>query len=613
MDQLNQRQIGLFKLLISDNSYKPIKEFAEKLQVSNKTISSDLKEIQLTIQETGVTIKKKTGCGIKLAYDDSQLIDLIELLNNQDKKEEISVEQRRAEISRSLLLNSKEYTTIQKLADKYYVSRTSILNDLKYIEGKFSEFNINIIRTRDGTRIQAKERDIRNALVYVLKENIYYNSDFLKEYQVTRQKENNIEGLDEVNEIKFFGNLLNSLESEMKRIIYEPYYTNLLTHLLIMTKRVEDGNKLEEIKVSNGRQTGIDNKSIFRSVTKVVDKIEQQYNIDIPDNEVLYIYQYLISSGSSNYIDQVSNSDDDFDVMSSMFTRRIMSIISDITGVNFNDKNNLYQSLLLHIKPMLNRLSSGIRIRNPLLDDIRNEFRELLSITSLACKITCDMLELEDITIDEVAYIMTYFQFEVEKSNSIKQAIVICHSGYGTSQLLATRLRKSFANINVCDVISSSKIESVNLDKVDLIVSTVKLNIEQSYILVSAFLSETDKKNIQNLIENQSLEDKDQPIGKLENVDVDSTFECSDMKEVKSKVKNNYFIDIDKNKITCINETTCIYISRTNKNQTLLYKIKNKEAKSLYLINYGSYNYLVSKIKEIMKMNQEDSANELIG
>lgn len=44
---------------------------------------------------------------------------------------------------------------------------------------------------------------------------------------------------------------------------------------------------------------------------------------------------------------------------------------------------------------------------------------------------------------DEVAYILSYFISEDEKiAETVKiKTIVICHSGYGTSQLLATRLK----------------------------------------------------------------------------------------------------------------------------------------------------------------------------
>src|SRR5690606_23181700 len=87
------------------------------------------------------------------------------------------------------------------------------------------------------------------------------------------------------------------------------------------------------------------------------------------------------------------------------------------------------------------------------------------------------------------------------------KTVVICHSGYGTSQLLATRLGKTFRNIEIVGVIASNSINNIDLDQVDLIVSTVDLEIEQPYIMVSAFLNEIDRENIRNYI-GTILEDK---------------------------------------------------------------------------------------------------------
>lgn len=81
------------------------------------------------------------------------------------------------------------------------------------------------------------------------------------------------------------------------------------------------------------------------------------------------------------------------------------------------------------------------------------------------------------------------------------KTIVICHSGYGTSQLLATRLKNAFNNIEISGIVSSNSINKIDLSKVDLIVSTVDFDINQSYLMVSAFLNEIDRENIKNYIE----------------------------------------------------------------------------------------------------------------
>ena len=69
---------------------------------------------------------------------DSNASSNIEFINNLNinlkEKNSVSVDQRRVEILKMLLLNSNSSTSINQLSEKYYVSKTSIVNDLKYIE-----------------------------------------------------------------------------------------------------------------------------------------------------------------------------------------------------------------------------------------------------------------------------------------------------------------------------------------------------------------------------------------------------------------------------------------------------------------------------------------------
>ena len=44
----------------------------------------------------------------------------------------------------------------------------------------------------------------------------------------------------------------------------------------------------------------------------------------------------------------------------------------------------LYDGLLIHIKPLINRLNYQIRIRNPLLEDIKGELQDVWRLTQCA-------------------------------------------------------------------------------------------------------------------------------------------------------------------------------------------------------------------------------------
>ena len=605
---MNKRQIDLLKQLIMEDTYKPIKYFSQRLNVSGKTVSKDLDELEEFVNSIGSSINRKQGLGICLKYKPSQLKHLNKILNSDQANNDASdldLEQRRVEILLNLLMHN-QYTTIQKLSDKYLVSRTSIINDLKYIQKKLDIYNLKISKTQKGTRIIGSELDIRKALVPVLQEYGKLNSDYIIEYQNLRHNELKITELKTLlNEksISFFENLLNELEKSLKLVIYEPYYTNLITHLIIMTSRIINGNYIEDNKRAS-EVIGVENNELYSGAIYIIREIEKYFNIKTNKKELIYIYKYLISIGLS-YDDKNKReiNDNEIDLISSAYTKELIKCVSQLVGVNYTLRIGLYDKLMLHIKPMLNRLKYNIQIENPLLKDFLEEFKEQFYFMKVACYLICRKFNIKIIKDDEVAYVLSYFLSEYEnisKSTKIK-SLVVCHSGYGTSQLLTTRLEKAFHNIKVVDTIASNSINNVNLSEIDIIISTVKLDISKPYIITSVFLNEIDKENINNSIETILKKKKRSYFhcGKK-----DYTVEIQKFQKTVEECESDIAIH-DKNLIH-LNNRTYLYLTSGLKDSAKKSSITrdNLLVKNIYEIYYSNYKYLASILREIIK--QED-------
>ncbi|MCV5737211.1 hypothetical protein OFN56_35455, partial [Escherichia coli] len=86
---------------------------------------------------------------------------------------------------------------------------------------------------------------------------------------------------------------------------------------------------------------------------------EQRIAHTLPDDEVWFIYQYIISSGVA--IDGKK----DMSIISHMqasnearlITWRLITVFSDIVDCDFSEDSALYDGLLVHIKPLINRLN----------------------------------------------------------------------------------------------------------------------------------------------------------------------------------------------------------------------------------------------------------------
>ncbi|MCY8233475.1 helix-turn-helix domain-containing protein [Priestia endophytica] len=168
MSELVSRQKILLKKLIVSKKYRSVGSFAKELEVSSRTLHNDLKAIDLFLESFSSKVTKKAGVGIKLVGEDNEklLYDL-----EREKTREESVEGRRQEILFSLFYNETA-TSYRKLAEKYFVSISSITNDLVCIKEWLAPFHLSLVKSNVGTEIKGNEEDIRKALCSLFKDGI---------------------------------------------------------------------------------------------------------------------------------------------------------------------------------------------------------------------------------------------------------------------------------------------------------------------------------------------------------------------------------------------------------------------------------------------------------
>ena len=119
--KLTLRQQNLLKQLISSDDFQTIEVYAQKNDVSVRTISKDLVEIDAFLKESSILLVRKAGVGIGIegSLDDRQDV-LKKAYEDQENQDTLSTSFRRLRIS-SFLLNHKEGSSFQKSAVAYLV------------------------------------------------------------------------------------------------------------------------------------------------------------------------------------------------------------------------------------------------------------------------------------------------------------------------------------------------------------------------------------------------------------------------------------------------------------------------------------------------------------
>ncbi|WP_434643809.1 BglG family transcription antiterminator [Thermoanaerobacterium thermosaccharolyticum] len=520
MISLTKRQIEFIKLLLEETNYKTIKSFADLLNTSNKTIQKDLRVIEKYLKKFNIILDRKRGTGIMIVNAKNAKWLLLNDLERQERKHEnISIKERRIEIIKNLLISSHMSTSIQKLSDMYYVSKTSIVNDLNYIEKWISQFNLKLEKNKKGTRIVGTENDIRRAIESLL---IEYSKEVDKDWTIEelsmRIDASTLNALLEIFEkdkIIYVNELLVKLEKKYNCLLNDPYYINILTHILISLTRGLEGKQIE-VDIAK-RSDNLKYEKAYEEAKNIVNQINKDFQTQLGESEIYYLYQYFISSGLVKNMSENANEVlNELNQRANIFAKKVTSFMEKIMNINILNDEIVMEGLLMHIRPMLDRLDYDIQISNPVIGDIIAEYPDILNICKAAVLMATYDLKLKTIPMDEIGYLALYYQLALERSIVKRRILVVCQSGYGTSQLLSTRIRRAFPDWEIVDILSVSMLKERNMDDIDFIVSTVPIDIkEKPYILVSTFLNDQDIQNISKLLVEKPVKTDRKQIGTL--------------------------------------------------------------------------------------------------
>jgi activator of the mannose operon (transcriptional antiterminator) len=507
MQMITSRQNRLLKFLLPRREFITLLKIAEYLNVSEKTIQRDLRILEPWLAEWNIGINKRAGAGIMLSADNiTDLLHLDQLLGVEgDDTDGMMNNSRRVKIASQLLSETPHETSISKLSERYFISNASIVNDLKVIESWIAPLGLTLIRSQSGTHIEGSESSVRQAMASLINGIINHNEPGSVIY--SRLDPGSYHAL--VNyfgeeDVLFVQSLLQEMENDLCWSLGEPYYVNIFTHILIMMYRITRGNALPK-KDDNA---SVFDENIFSVASRMIQRIETRIAHPLPEDEVWFIYQYIISSGvvieehnDVSVIGHMHSSDE-----ARLITWRLIATFAEMVDSDFSQDIALYDGLLIHIKPLINRLNYQICIRNPLLDDIKGELQDVWRLTQCAVNRVFSGWGEQAVSEDEVGYLTVHFQAAMERQIARKRVLLVCSTGVGTSHLLKSRILRAFPDWTIVGVVSAGSLPSVLTEDIELVVSTINLpTIALPVVYVTAFFNDADIKRVTETVITEKL------------------------------------------------------------------------------------------------------------
>ena len=466
--------------IIEQSNLTTAQSIADKLGVSTKTVKNEIKELNKLLKGYGL-IDIKQGKYVLYIIDQKNFDKASQALRIQD--DFFNSQQNRMSYILYRLINSNTPYLTDELAEEMNIGRTTFVGDLKKLRSKVEKYNLQIVgKTNKGLFLEGNEIDIRMCLLEDMYGPIY------KDYKID---EDIVDLVSEICRENAIGS--GAIDYFMKFFI-------------VMIDRV-----LNEYTIENLEYKYIELKSTktFEFIDNLLNEVEKIIPIKIPENERLFMVLPIISMRTpinSQGIKGIEVSDEAIDLVQEIITliKRQMNIT--IMPGDFFDE------FVYHMFFMINRVKFGIKIKNPILDDIKEKYSVAFKMAELSKCLIEDRTRRE-VSRDEVGYMAMYFGVFISensyKNDDIYKVAVICGSGVLTARIISSQLKKILSPEAVIDMYSSSEVYEELLNKYDLICSTYKLtcNINKPIIYMKEIFDEYQfRKQIEQVRYTKKLE-----------------------------------------------------------------------------------------------------------
>lgn len=491
---MNERQIKFIELLLQDEKYKPIHEWAEKLKVSEKTLHRDIEKINREIEFFNAFIEKKSGVGVKINIDNANkkifFEQIMKQMKNKDEIQNISwsKDYRIMDIALNFLLYTEEKVLISDLAYKYFVSRSSIVNDLRSVEESFQVYDIELEREKGRVFITGKEENIRIALTdlidSLLKCSLDEKGDKYSEANVMMT----ILDCFSESDLSNTEHIIREFEEKENYYFDENEYGRISISILVMVYRVRQKSYIMNADV--GKE--YENNELYQTIKWLNEKISMEFDLPVSQDEMIQIYQILQETHLFYQTDQRINEKKHEKAES--FVNDFIDAFSIIMEINIREEFSLYQNIKSHISLMVDRVVENNQARNPLVAQIKEEYEEVTKICQIICWILEKKFLLPEISIDEICYLALYIQGEIMEQEENADILLVSNLSQGMVNLIRHKLLTKHSKWKI-DGCSYYEFCTKNIHKYDFIISTQGLegkNRNIPYVQISPVVTEMD-------------------------------------------------------------------------------------------------------------------------
>lgn len=445
---LKKRQNNIIDILNDKEEWLTGKALAQMLNVSDRTIRSDIQAINREYQREMILSNKRLGYKL-----DEKAISDMELVTNNIIPQ--TPQERCIWIIKELLFDSKELN-LYDLENRVFISGYSIENDLGRIKKMIKDYHLNLKRSKNFVKLIGEENEKRKLYRKLLTDEVQGNFTNLNILATLFSDFDFLKVSDVFTETCY----------EYDYQIKESLFPIVMIHAGVAIERIISGNYAENIELPDESFT----ETLEYQLSKeFFERVEEECRIHSVKNEIIKFAILLCSSNSQQDFIQKEEIRE--------IVTAVLSKINDNFDIDFSDDEALVSGLGNHISSLIEQQKTNTSMSNVYLKEIKRKYPLVFEMAVHVGEVLSERLE-KKVGENELSFIALHLGAAYDRVNnpSKYRAVVVIPNNQMLSKVFIDRINLRFEErMTVISHYNMFDERQIVVDSPNLIISTVPL------------------------------------------------------------------------------------------------------------------------------------------
>lgn len=482
------RQIRIIKC-INENPQAGLKDIGEMLGISLATVKSDLEFMAGIMREYHVRLEILAGNQLRLWGREN----LNYMLKDFQTMQAFSLEKQ----IMLILLLEENFTVIQDIADKLFVSKSLVEKVISLMLKKYPEV-IEGVR-RHGIRAIIPQLERRTMFAEILSPYVT-GIDFFSELKTFNVNHFPLLDFITADEIAAAEQAIGALKSVTEFSFTDESTSELFLQMIFALSVTRRWEHVSLGTIAGEMITGIPGESSYRHAGQALCQAAGLTN----DGEKDYFSCLLMGLRKQ----RISDTSEYESAMREVIYEILEKIYSRL-AVELRGDRTLFQGLAVHLYTTVVRKSR--LAANYHEDDsyqIRREYPLGFEMAAIAAGVIQERYSYR-VSDEEMMYLAMHFQASVERMRAFGQklrVLVVCHYGMAAASLISARVERYFPAVQIIGTISVQSFFDMKEVQADLILSTENIETKGTPVIyVTPMLPEEDLRQIRQFVDTHGI------------------------------------------------------------------------------------------------------------